>query len=164
MALTRKEKEKLNRIAELQKALKCTEEEAIDIYNTDYAIDHNERTPYDLPPEKEKMVLKEYCSAGYRRTSEERWKNREKPQIQNVQIEEPTKKVPTVYKFETKTNRPKNEVKVGIIAELIEDFLKDNEHFGFSNIEIITEGKKVQFNVGDDVFTLDLVQKRKPKA
>ena len=164
MALTRKEKEKANRIAELQKALKCTEEEAIDIYNTDYAIDHNERTPYDLPPEKEKMVLKEYCSAGYRRSSEERWKDREKPQIQNVQIESNTKKAPTVFNWETKTNRPKSEIKMAIIADLLENFLKNNEHFGFSNIEIITEGKKVQFCVGDDTFTLDLVQKRKPKA
>ena len=161
MAMSAKERKRANRIAEIQKALKCTEEEAIDVYETDYAIDHGQRTPYDLSPEEEKAAIKNWTSAGYKRTKAEIGE-KAKPQIQNVEL--PTKKAPPVYKFEGKTERPKNEIKCSIIAELLEFLLENNEKIGFSNVEVVTVGKKIQFDVGNDTFTLDLVQKRKPKV
>ena len=162
MAMSAKERKRANRIAELQKVLKCTEEEAIDVYETDYAIDHGQRTPYDLSPEEEKAAIKNWTSAGFKRTKAEIGE-KAKPQIQNVELPT-TKKAPPVYKFEGKTARPKNEIKCSIIAELLEFLLKNNENIGFSNVEVVIEGKKIQFEVGEDTFTLDLVQKRKPKA
>lgn len=161
MAMSAKERKRANRIAELQKVLKCTEEEAIDVYETDYAIDHGQRTPYDLSPEEEKAAIKNWTSAGFKRTKAEIGE-KAKPQIQNVEL--PTKKAPPVYKFENKKEKPKNETKCLIIAELLEFLLENSEKIGFSNVEVITVGKKIQFEVGDDTFTLDLVKKNKPKA
>lgn len=70
-----------------------------------------------------------------------------------------TKKAPTVYKFEKKTNRKENTTKSAIIAE-IADFLNEK---GYDLVEITNKERQIAFKVGENDYELTLVQKRKPK-
>ena len=70
-----------------------------------------------------------------------------------------TKKAPTVYKFEKKTNRKENTTKSAIIAE-IADFLTEK---GYDLVEITNKERQIVFKVGENDYELTLVQKRKPK-
>ena len=70
-----------------------------------------------------------------------------------------TKKAPTVYKFEKKTNRKENTTKSAIIAE-IADFLTEK---GYDLVEITNKERQIAFKVGENDYELTLVQKRKPK-
>ena len=70
-----------------------------------------------------------------------------------------TKKAPTVYKFEKKTNRMENTTKSAIIAE-IADFLNEK---GYDLVEITNKERQIAFKVGENDYELTLVQKRKPK-
>lgn len=79
------------------KVLKCTEAEALDIIETDKAIDHGKRTKYDFDKSKEKEAVR----------------------IANIGCK-------TVYKFEQKT-RKENPTKQTIIAELAEFLTKNTE-------------------------------------
>lgn len=110
--------------------------EAQDILAYDKAVDAGEKTPYDLPPDKEKAV-KKYTHTG-------------------------TRKVPTAYKF-TKRERKPNATKGGIIAELA-DFMEHNSNFDVSNLAITNKERQISFMVGGETFELTLVQKRKPKS
>ena len=81
-------------IEKLMKALDCTEEEAKDIIEQDYKIDHGERVYFDLSKEQEKEAKK----------------------FGNVPR---AKKVPTVYQFEKKKAKP-DPTKEGLIQFLAE--------------------------------------------
>lgn len=70
-----------------------------------------------------------------------------------------TKKAPTVYKFEKKTNRKENTTKSAIIAE-IANFLTEKE---YDLVEITNKERQIAFKVGENDYELTLVQKRKPK-
>lgn len=70
-----------------------------------------------------------------------------------------TKKAPTVYKFEKKTNRKENTTKSAIIAE-IANFLTEK---GYDLVEITNKERQIAFKVGENDYELTLVQKRKPK-
>lgn len=70
-----------------------------------------------------------------------------------------TKKAPTVYKFEKKTNRKENTTKSAIIAE-IANFLNEK---GYDLVEITNKERQIAFKVGENDYELTLVQKRKPK-
>ena len=90
----------------LMRTLGCTEEEALDIIASDKAIDQGKRVEFDLDPEREKMA-KKMANAG-------------------------TKK-PTVYKFDTKDKKRKeNPIKGGIIQYLYE-CLADYENVAITN-------------------------------
>jgi len=110
--------------------------EAQDILAYDKAVDAGEKTPYDLPPDKEKAARK-YAHAG-------------------------TRKAPTAYKF-TKRERKPNATKGGIIAELA-DFMEKHSNFEVSNLAITNKERQISFMVGGETFELTLVQKRKPKS
>ncbi len=122
-------------IAKLMRLLQCTEEEAQDIIKTDKMIERGERTPYDLPEEKEKEA-KKMANAGVRK--------------------------PTVYNF-TQRERKANPTKSGIIAELAL-FLEKDSDFATENVEITNKERQIAFSIGEERFELTLVQKRKAKS
>ena len=115
--------------------LKISREEAEDVYYYDKAVDHDERTPHDLPPDKEKTARK-YAHAG-------------------------TRKAPPVYEFNKRERKP-NATKGGIILELA-TFLTENSGFSVENVTITNKERQIAFEIGDERFELTLVQKRKPK-
>ena len=121
----------------LMRILGCTEEEALDIIANDKAIDQGKRVEFDLDPEREKMA-KKMANVG-------------------------TKK-PTVYKFDTKEKKRKeNPTKAGIIAELAK-FLEENSENACENVEITNKERQIAFKIGENDFELTLVQKRAKKS
>ena len=126
-----------NRQEKLMRVLGCTEEEALDIISNDKAIDQGKRVEFDLDPEREKMA-KKMANVG-------------------------TKK-PTVYKFDTKDKKRKeNPTKAGIIAELAK-FLEENSENTCENVEITNKERQIAFKIGENDFELTLVQKRAKKS
>ena len=128
-----KEQEAINRIV---KGLKCSVEEATEIYLADCAIDKGEPMDFDLPKDKEK-IAKKFAHTG-------------------------TKKKPTVYQF-NKRERKENPTKSGIIAELAK-FLEENSEFATENVEIVNKERQIAFFVSGNKYELTLVQKRNPKT
>lgn len=128
-----KETEAIQRI---MAGLKCSEEEAKEIYAYDRAVDKGESTPHDLSKEQEK-IAKQYTRTG-------------------------TRKQPTVYKFE-KRERKANPTKGGIVAELYE-FLTKNSEFAIEDAEILNKERQIGFRIGENRFELTLIQKRTPKS
>ena len=121
-----------NQQEKLMRVLGCTEEEALDIISNDKAIDQGKRVDFDLDPEREKMA-KKMANAG-------------------------TKK-PTVYKFDTKDKKRKeNPTKAGIIQYLFE-CLTD-----YDNVVISNKERQITFSTGGENYELTLVQKRQPKS
>lgn len=131
--MTNKEKEK---VKEIMRLLDCTEEEAIDVVETDKIIDKGGRTPYDLSKEKEKLAMK--ISAVDIRRSDKVDNKRGK-----VRAENPTKS--------------------GIISEIAE-YLKENCGFACENVEITNKERQIAFKCGDNDYEITLVQKRKKKT
>ena len=126
-----------NQQEKLMRVLGCTEEEALDIISNDKAIDQGKRVEFDLDPEREKMA-KKMANVG-------------------------TKK-PTVYKFDTKDKKRKeNPTKAGIIAELAK-FLEENSENACENVKITNKERQIAFKIGENDFELTLVQKRAKKS
>ena len=117
----------------LMRVLKVSAQEADEIIAYDKAIDHGEKTEFDLTAEQEKETRK------YRQADRK----------------------PTVYNF-TKRERKPNATKEGLVAEIAE-FLTKNSNFATENVEITNKSREITFKVGEDTFTFTLVQKRKPK-
>ena len=128
-----------SQILRIRQGLKCSREEAIEIFLADKAIDRGERMPFDLDPETEKMAKK----------------------FANVQ--ERKKKTPTVYNFDTSTKKRKeNPTKSGIIAEIAK-FLQENSENACENVIITNAERQISFTIGENTYEFTLVQKRKPK-
>ena len=128
-----KETEQIKRIMQ---GLKCSEAEAKEVLAYDKAIEHGEKTAFDLPQDKLEVARK-FAHTG-------------------------TRKTPTVYKFAKRERKP-NATKAGIIAELF-TFLAENINFAVENAEITNKERQIAFRIGEDSFELTLVQKRKPKT
>ncbi len=81
--------------------------------------------------------------------------------VKNIaRAEKPKPKAPTVYKFDTEKskNRKKDEEKVEIvqkIAEFIQTFVQ--------NAEIVNEGQKISFEIGENSYSLTLTKHRNTK-
>lgn len=129
--MTPKEKAK---VEEIMRLLDCTEEEAIDVIETDKIIDKGGRTKYDLPIEKEKEIRKIYA------VKDRMAKDKENSQRGKTRAENPTK--------------------AQIIAELA-DFLTEN---GKENVNITNKERQIAFSIGETNFELTLVQKRAKKS
>lgn len=134
--MTSKEAKRQAKIEQIMKQLKCTEEEAIDVYETDEIIDKGGRTKYDLPKDQEKLAMK------IGRVQERRAKNQETNQRGKTRVE--------------------NTTKSKLIAEITE-FLTQNTELSCENIEILNKEKLISFKIGENTYELDLKQKRKPK-
>ena len=124
-----------DQIEKLMKALDCTEEEAKDIIEQDYKIDHGERVYFDLSKEQEKEAKK----------------------FGNVPR---AKKVPTVYKFEKKKAKP-DPTKEGLIQFLAEKLAEFEE---ICNIDVTNPTKQIDFSMGEDNFYISLRRKRAKKS
>lgn len=122
-------------IARIKKGLKCSDEEAEQIFEYDQRVEHNQPTEYDISPEKQK-VAQTYARTG-------------------------TRKTPTVYQFSKRERKP-NATKGGIIAEL-SAFFESQSEFSITNLQIANPERQISFEVGGEKFELTLVQKRKPK-
>ena len=120
-------------ILRIMQGLKCTEAEALEIYQADCAIDKGEKMDFDLTAEQQKVVKK--MTRADRK--------------------------PTVYKFD-KRERKENPTKEAIIAEIAK-FLAENSENACENVEIPNKGRQIAFKVGENSFELTLVQKRAPK-
>ena len=131
-----KEEKKQKRIEQIMRQLKCTEAEAIDVYETDEIIDKGGRTKYDLPKEQEKLAMK------IGRVQERKAKNQETNKRGKTRVE--------------------NTTKSKLIAEITE-FLTQNIELSCENIEILNKEKLISFKIGENTYELDLKQKRKPK-
>ncbi len=120
-------------IARIQKGLKCSEEEAREVYAYDKAIDRGEKTEYDFTPEEAKASRK--------------WARADRK--------------PTEYKF-TKRERKPNATKRLIIAAL-EKWLVETDDFSAESINVANAERQITFQSAGETFELTLVQKRKPK-
>ncbi len=134
--MTKKEKEKMAKVQKIMSLLECTEEEALDVIETDEIIDKGGRTKYDLPKEQEKMAMK--MSA----VKERKAKDQVTSQRGKTRAENPTKS--------------------GIIAEIAE-YLKENCGFACENVVITNKERQIAFKIGENDYEFTLVQKRKPK-
>jgi hypothetical protein len=134
MLMTPKEKAK---VEEIMRLLDCTEEEAIDVIETDKIIDKGGRTKYDLPIEKEKEALK--IGAVNDRMAKDKSTNMRG----KVRAENPTKS--------------------GIISNLAE-FLTEMSNFECENVKITNKERQIAFKCGENDYELTLVQKRKKKT
>ena len=117
-------------------ALKCTEEEALEVIEADEKIDKGERTDFDLSKEQEKLALK--MSAVTDRKSKNADSQRGK-----VRAENPTKS--------------------GIITEIAE-FLTEKSNFACENVDITNKERQIAFSIGENNYEITLVQKRKKKG
>ena len=131
--MTPKEKAK---VEEIMRLLDCTEEEAIDVIETDKIIDKGGRTKYDLPIEKEKEIRKIYA------VKERVAKDKENNKRGKVRAE--------------------NTTKSKVIAEITE-YLKENCGFACENVRITNKERQIAFSIGENDYEFTLVQKRKPK-
>lgn len=126
-----------NQILRIRQGLRCSEEEAIEIYLADKAIDRGERLPFDLPIELEKEAKK----------------------MANVT----ERKRPTVYNFDTSNKKRKeNPTKSGIISEIAK-FLQEQSENAVEAVNITNPERQIAFTIGENSYELTLVQKRKPK-
>jgi len=118
--------------------LGITEEEALQLIADDKAIDKGEKMDFDLSKEQQKTA-KKYTTTGT------------------------NKKAQTVYKFDTKEKKRKeNPTKASIIAE-ISKFLEENSENACENVTITNAERQISFKIGENDYELTLVQKRKPK-
>lgn len=128
-----------NQILRIRQGLRCSEEEAIEIYLTDKAIDRGERMEFDLPPELEKEAKK------------------------MANVTERKRKTPTVYNFDTSNKKRKeNPTKSGIISEIAK-FLQEQSENAVEAVNITNPERQIAFTIGENSYELTLVQKRKPK-
>lgn len=132
MAYTIKDKEQIERI---QKGLKCSYDEACEVYESDKEIDKGIAQDFDLTKEQEK-IAKSYAHT----TSAEK------------------KTVPTIYRFDTR-ERKADTTKEGVIEQIYK-FLCEN---GYENVEVLNKSKLISFKIGEDTYEFDLKRKRKPK-
>lgn len=121
-------------IKRIQAGLKCSEEEAREVYAYDKAIDRGEKTEFDLSAEQEKASRK--------------WARADRK--------------PTVYNLNKRERKP-NATKGAIIAALAA-WLTDGASFEIEGLEVTNAERQVKFSSAGETFELTLVQKRKPKS
>lgn len=127
---------KESQVEKIMRLLECTEEEALDVIQTDEIIDKGGRTKYDLTKEEEKAAMR------FGAVKDRKAKDKEGNMRGKVRAENPTKS--------------------GIIAEIAE-FLTENSGFACENVEITNKERQIAFKIGENSYEFTLVQKRKPK-
>ncbi len=115
--------------------LGLSEEGKRDLLEYDLAVEHDERTDYDLSPEQLKIAQK------FTRTGT---------------------KAPTTFKF-SERKRKENPAKAGIIAELV-DFFNKISQFDIKNVQILNKERQISFSIGEDRYELTLVKKNPKKT
>lgn len=120
-------------IERIMRNLKCSREEAEQIFADDKAIDRGERMEFDLSPEAEKQA-KKYANTGTRQTNGAK----------------------------TERKRKENPTKAGIISAIAR-FLAEYSQLCPENVQITNKERQISFDLGENSYELTLVQKRKPK-
>lgn len=122
-------------ISRIENGLKCSREEAEKVYEYDCAVEHDEKTEYDLSPEKLKIAQKQAHTG--------------------------TRKVPTTYNFPKKGKKPDEAKKMLILT--IFNLLKEYSKLDLKEINIINEEKEILFQLNNEKFGLTLVRKQTKK-
>ena len=120
------------------KRLGLTDEEIAEVVAADAAIEQGEKMPFDLDADKAKAA-QQYTKAGTKSHG--------------------------VYKLDNadgKRSRKENPTKSAIIAE-IASFLTEKSENACENVEITNKERQIAFKIGENLYELTLVQKRKPK-
>lgn len=117
----------------------------------DKAIDRGEIFDWDLPPEEHKKAMK-YANSD----------EKKKKKVADS-AEKSEKKGGTAYNFDTSTKKRKENPTKGNFIALLATILVKNPDFCAENVEITNKERQITFTIGDNVFELTLVQKRKPK-
>ena len=117
-------------IERIMRGLKCSREEAEEVYQHDYAIDHNEKTAYEITPEQKK-VEREMRQTG-------------------------TRKVPTTYKFGKKKSKP-NEIKE-LLTKSVYDFFSEYAEIDIKNLHIAEKNGKICFKINEKWYTFALTE------
>ena len=121
------------RITELMTALDISREEAIEVLQDDEDIDHDKPKDFDLSQEQWKVVAEQNRKVSHKK-----------------------------IESKTKRERKPNEQKRAIIEALFE-FLSEKTELNLENVTISNAEKMILFDLGEEKYSLDLVQKRKPK-
>lgn len=121
------------RITELMTALDISREEAIEVLQDDEDIDHDKPKDFDLSTEQLKVVAEQNRKVSHKK-----------------------------IESKTKRERKPNEQKRAIIEALFE-FLSEKTELNLENVTISNAEKMILFDFGEEKYSLDLVQKRKPK-
>lgn len=121
------------RITELMNALDISREEAIEVLQDDEDIDHDKPKDFDLSKEQLKVVAEQNRKVSHKKSEGKKPRER-KP----------------------------NEQKRAIIEALFE-FLSEKTDLNLENVTVSNAEKMILFDFGDEKYSLDLVQKRKPK-
>ena len=121
------------RITELMNALDISREEAIEVLQDDEDIDHDKPKDFDLSEEQLKVVAEQNRKVSHKKSESKKPRER-KP----------------------------NEQKRAIIEALFE-FLSEKTDLNLENVTVSNAEKMILFDFGDEKYSLDLVQKRKPE-
>lgn len=121
------------RITELMNALDISREEAIEVLQDDEDIDHDKPKDFDLSKEQLKVVAEQNRKVSHKKSESKKPRER-KP----------------------------NEQKRAIIEALFK-FLSEKTDLNLENVTVSNAEKMILFDFGDGKYSLDLVQKRKPK-
>lgn len=121
------------RITELMTALDISREEAIEVLQDDEDIDHDKPKDFDLSQEQLKVVAEQNRKVSHKKTESK-----------------------------TKRERKPNKQKRAVIEALFE-FLSEKTDLNLENVTISNAEKMILFDFGEEKYSLDLVQKRKPK-
>ncbi len=125
-------------IKNLMKTLNLTREEALEVIEYDQAVNHGEKTKYDLSPEQTAFVQDMTRHRDHKKHG------------------------PTVHK------RKPNDVKIGIMAMLQDYFANEfeldvnDEVLYCSNVELTNPSRMLHFSIGNKEFDLQLIEKRGP--
>lgn len=122
-------------IDRIQEGLRCSLEEAQEIYKADCAINKGELMDFDLSKEQ-LAIARKFAHTG-------------------------TRKSPTGLNL-TRRERKPNVTKGALIAEFAK-FLTENSEFEVKEVEITNKERQITFRIGENAFDLTLIQKRSKK-
>lgn len=120
---------------ERYKKLGLSPEEEQELLEYDKAVEHDERTEYDLSPEQLKIARK-FAHTGTREV-------KKKPMVLNL----------------PKKTRKENATKAGIVAELAE-FLTSGSQFETSDIQITNKEREILLKICGEWYSVTLTYKR----
>lgn len=115
--------------------LKCSEQEAMEIYEADRAIDKGEKMDFDLTPEQEK-IAKKYTRAGVK-----------------------TKK-PVICPKGDASRRKQDPIK----RKIIQDIYQALQALGYENLDILKPEKEIVFDLDGADWSISLIKHRPPKS
>lgn len=148
--MTAKQRKEAEAIERIKAGLKCSDEEAREIYETDKAIDQGALTAFDLTSEQE-AVARQYTRAGTRTI-----KAKTEPEA-----EASGKRSPTVYKWDSISKRKPDETKVAIVTHLAE---AAKQFCGIVDVQITNPAQTFDFTLDNESYYVTLTKRRKTKG